>query len=135
MALSPVIIGSWTDFLGIIPGALTSTLVRLALLGIGPLPSIGFPNPSTTLPSNSFPTWTSTIDFVLLTVSPSLIDLSSPKITTPTLSDSRLSAIPLTPPSNSTISPSWTSSRPYTLAIPSPILKTFPTSETEALLP
>jgi len=35
-----------------------------------------------------------------------------PKITTPTLSLSKLSAMPLMPPSNSTISPAWTLSRP-----------------------
>ena len=89
---------------GIIPGAFTSTLF-LSLEEIAPFPSIGFPKPSTTLPNNSFPTETSTIALVLLTVSPSLIFLSSPKITTPTLSFSKFNAIPLDPSSNSTISP------------------------------
>ena len=90
---------------GIIPGALTSTLVLLTLLLKAPLPSIGFPKPSTTRPNNSFPTGVSTIAPVLFTVSPSLIALSSPKITTPTFSLSRFKAIPLDPSENSTISP------------------------------
>ena len=54
--------------------------------------------------------------------------LSFPNITTPTLSVSRFNAIPLTPVSNSTISPVCTYSKPYTLAIPSPIEITFPDS-------
>jgi len=37
---NPVYMGSWTDFLGIIPGALTSTLF-LSLDFTGPSPSIG----------------------------------------------------------------------------------------------
>ena len=100
----PVCIGSLTDCLGIIPGAFTSTLF-LSLEEIAPFPSIGFPKPSTTLPNNSFPTGASTIALVLLIVSPSLIFLSSPKITTPTLSFYKFNAIPLEPSSNSTISP------------------------------
>jgi len=39
-AFNPVCIGSWTDFLGIIPGALSSTLCLLEDL-IAPAPSIG----------------------------------------------------------------------------------------------
>ena len=49
---------------------------------------------------------------VRLTESPSLISESEPKITTPTLSASRFSAMPRVPFSNSTISPAWTLSRP-----------------------
>ena len=94
-----------------IPGALTSTLLLSDEL-IGPLPSIGLPNASTTLPNNSFPIGTSTIAPVLFTVSPSLISVSSPKITTPTLSSSRFSAIPLISPGNSTISPASILSNP-----------------------
>ena len=101
----PVCIGSLTDCLGIIPGAFTSTLLLLVALSKAPLPSIGFPNPSTTLPNNSFPTGVSTILPVLLTTSPSLIFLSSPKITTPTFSLSKFRAIPFDPSENSTISP------------------------------
>ena len=96
---------------------------------------MGFPKPSTTLPRSSLPTGTSTIALVLFTVSPSFIFLSSPKITTPTLSFSRFNAMPLEPSSNSTISPACTLSRPYTRAIPSPTDKTFPISETSAFSP
>ena len=70
-----------------------------------PFPSIGFPRPSTTLPRSPLPTLTSTILPVLFTTSPSFIDLSSPKITIPTLSSSRFKAIPLIFPGKSTISP------------------------------
>ena len=69
-ALTPVYIGSCTDFLGMIPGALTSTFFHLSVL-IGPLPSIGFPKASNTLPSISSPTGISTIRPVLMTISPS----------------------------------------------------------------
>ena len=102
---NPVCIGSLTDFLGIIPGAFTSTLLLFTPLSKTPFPSIGLPNPSTTLPNSSFPTGVSTIEPVLLTVSPSLIALSSPKITTPTFSLSKFNAIPFDPSENSTISP------------------------------
>ena len=94
------------------PGALTSTLLLFKLLSNAPFPSIGFPKPSTTLPSNSFPTGVSTIAPVLFTVSPSLTALSSPKITTPTFSLSKFNAIPFEPSENSTISPAWTLSNP-----------------------
>ena len=106
-----VAIGSCTDLRGIMPGALTSTRDFLSDL-MGPLPSIGLPRPSTTRPSKPLPTGTSTMVPVRLTVSPSLIERSSPKITTPTLSASRFSAMPRMPPGNSTISPAWTLSRP-----------------------
>ena len=86
------------------PGALTSIRDLLSEL-IGPLPSIGLPKASTTRPKSSFPTGTSTIELVLLTVSPSLIPESFPNKTIPTLSLSRLSAIPLVPSLNSTNSP------------------------------
>ena len=49
---------------------------------------------------------------VRFTVWPSLISRSLPKITMPTLSVSRLSAMPRTPFSNSTISPACTLSSP-----------------------
>ena len=115
--------------------AFTSTLLLFIPLSKAPFPSIGFPNPSTTLPNNSFPTGVSTILPVLLTTSPSLIFLSSPKITTPTFSLSKFRAMPFDPSENSTISPAWTLSNPYTLAIPSPTDKTWPTSVTSALSP
>ena len=54
--------------------------------------------------------------------------LSFPRTTIPTLSVSKLRAIPLIPELNSTISPAWTLVRPKTLAIPSPIEITVPNS-------
>ena len=104
MALSPVCIGSLTDSLGIIPGAFDSTLVLLTFFNV-PFPSMGLPNASTTLPRSPLPIGTSTIEPVRFTTSPSLIVLSLPKITTPTLSLSKFKAIPAMPPGNSTISP------------------------------
>ena len=134
IAFKPVCIGSWTDCLGIMPGAFVSTLALLTFFN-APLPSIGFPKASTTLPSNPFPAGTSTIEPVLFTVSPSFMSLSLPKITIPTLSFSRFKAIPAMPPSNSTISPALISSNPWTLAIPSPTDKTLPISVTSASVP
>lgn len=58
------------------------------------LPSIGLPKASTTLPSSSLPVGTSTIAPVLFTMSPSLISLSLPNTTTPTLSGSKFKAMP-----------------------------------------
>ncbi len=68
-ALRPVCIGSLTDFLGIMPGALIYTLDLFVVL-TGPNPSIGFPKASKTLPNISSPIGTSTIAPVLVTVSP-----------------------------------------------------------------
>mmetsp|Transcript_108989 Transcript_108989/g.150729 ORF Transcript_108989/g.150729 Transcript_108989/m.150729 type:complete len:206 (-) Transcript_108989:19-636(-) len=126
-ALRPVCIGSWTDCLGMIPGALSSTLC-LSLESMGPSPSMGLPRASITLPRRPSPKGTSTMEPVLLTISPSWISLSLPKTTIPTLSVSRLRAIPLTPEVNSTISPAWTLVKPKTRAIPSPMEITVPNS-------
>ena len=134
IALRPVCIGSCTDLRAMMPGALTSTRVRWSL-SIGPLPSSGLPSGSTTRPSRPLPTGTSTMAPVRLTVSPSLMLRSSPKITTPTLSFSRFNAMPRIPLGNSTISPACTWSRPYTRAIPSPTDSTWPTSATSASVP
>jgi hypothetical protein len=71
---------------------------------------------------------TSTIAPVLVTVSPSWIYLSLPKITTPTLSVYKFKAIPLIPDLNSTIYPACTFVNPKTRAIPSPIEITVPNS-------
>ncbi len=133
-AFRPVCIGSPTDWRGMMPGALTSARLRRSP-SIGPLPSIGLPRPSTTRPSRPLPTGTSTISPVRLTTSPSPMARSSPKMTTPTLSVSRLRAMPFEPSSNSTISPAWTWSRPYTRATPSPTESTCPTSATSASVP
>merc|ERR1719354_183228 len=118
MALSPVCMGSDTDPREMIPGALMSTRRRLSVL-IGPFPSMGLPRPSTTLPKSSSPTGTSTMAPVLLTVSPSLMFLSLPNTTIPTLSFSKFRAIPFNPDSNSTISSAWMFLKPWTQAIPS----------------
>jgi hypothetical protein len=75
-ALSPVCMGSWTDFLGIIPGALISTLLRAFVL-TGPSPSIGFPRASNTRPNISNPMGTSTMAPVRRTTSPSWISLEN----------------------------------------------------------
>src|SRR3954447_15495527 len=132
IAFRPVCIGSCTDLRGMMPGALTSTR-RLSVDAIGPLPSIGLPRPSTTRPSRPGPTGTSTMVPVRETVSPSRIWRSSPKITTPTLSVSRFSAMPRRPaPGNSTISPDITFCRPNTRAMPSPTDRTWPVSATLA---
>lgn len=52
------------------------------------------PKASTTRPNRASPTGTSTIAPVLLTISPSLMSLSLPNTTTPTLSGSKFKAIP-----------------------------------------
>lgn len=57
-------------------------------------PSMGLPRASTTRPSSSSPTGTSTMAPVLFTTSPSLISLSLPNTTTPTLSGSKFKDIP-----------------------------------------
>src|SRR5271166_882582 len=132
IALRPVCTGSCTDLRGMMPGAFTSTR-RRSELTIGPLPSIGLPSASTTRPSSMSPTGTSTMAPVRCTVSPSRIILSSPNITTPTLSVSRFSAMPRRPaPGNSTISPAMQFCRPNTRAIPSPTDSTWPVSATLA---
>ena len=132
-ALSPDSIGSCTDWRAMIPGAFTSMRWRVTSPEIGPLPSIGSPRPSTTRPRSPSPTPMSMIAPVRFTVSPSLIARSLPKTTTPTLSFSRLSAIPRSPESNSTISPACTFCSPCTRAMPSPIASTLPISSMSTL--
>src|SRR5262249_44172501 len=136
IAFRPVCTGSCTDLRGMMPGAFTSTRRRSATFLIGPLPSIGSPSGLTTRPSRPLPTGTSTISPRRRTSSPSLMSRSSPKITMPTLSRSRFRAMPFTPAfGNSTISPAWTLSRPWTRAMPSPTDSTWPMSETSASSP
>ncbi len=109
ITFSPVYIGSVTALRGMMPGALTSTRRRSAISVSGPLSSIGSPSGFTTRPKRPLPTGTSTISPRRRTSSPSLMALSSPKITMPTLSRSRFSAMPLTPAlGKSTISPDST---------------------------
>ena len=100
------------------------------LVRIGPLPSIGWPSALTTRPSISSPTGTEMMRPVRLTGSPSLISVYSPSSTVPTLSSSRLSAMPNTPCGNSSISPAMARWQPCTRAMPSPSDTTVPTSAT-----
>src|SRR5215204_1430658 len=65
---------------------------------------------------------------VRLTGWPSLISSHSPKSAAPTLSSSRLNAIPVTPCSNSSISIATAFSSPWIRAMPSPTWSTPPTS-------
>mmetsp|Transcript_13733 Transcript_13733/g.31085 ORF Transcript_13733/g.31085 Transcript_13733/m.31085 type:complete len:216 (-) Transcript_13733:12-659(-) len=132
-ALRPDSMGSWTDCRAMIPGALTSIRWRTTSSPSAPLPSIGSPRPSTTRPSRPAPTGMSIMAPVRLTVSPSLMARSLPKTTTPTLSFSRLRAMPRRPLSNSTISPACTWFKPWTRAIPSPIASTLPTCSSSTL--
>ena len=103
MALMPVWTGVSTDWRTMTPGAMRST-GRVFVVSIGPLSSSGLPSGSTTRPSSAWPTGTSTTRPVVLTVSPSLIAEASPRMTAPTVSSSRLRAMPMTPPGNSSSS-------------------------------
>ena len=111
IAFIPVCKGSFTDFLATTPGALISTVLNSSVT-TSPLPSIGFPKPSTTRPSIESDTPTRAISPVLFTLSPSITNSSAPKIATPTLSSSRLRIKPKTPLSNVTNSPAIASSKP-----------------------
>src|SRR5215213_2962174 len=128
IALTPVWSGSFTGWRSITPGALNSSGRRFED-SIGPPPSSGVPSGSTTRPSSASPTGTSTTAPVRLTGSPSLTSCHSPKRATPTLSSSRLNAIPTTSCSNSSRSSETAFSRPWTRVIPSPTWRTVPTSE------
>ena len=76
----------------------------------------------------ALPTGTDAIFPVRLTVSPSAILSTSPMMAMPTLSSSRLSTRPRTPPGNSTSSSAMAFSGPYTREIPSPTERTTPVS-------
>src|SRR5215204_75315 len=128
IALTPVWSGSFTGWRSITPGALNSS-GRRSEDSIAPAPSSGLPSGSTTRPSRASPTGTSTTAPVRLTGSPSLTSCHSPKRATPTLSSSRLNAMPTTPCSNSSRSRETAFSRPCTRAMPSPTWSTVPTSE------
>ena len=95
IALIPVCKGEFTDSLAKTFGASFSKKLNCGLsfsANIGPLPSIGFPNGSTTLPNNCSPTAIESNCFVLLTVSPDFIKFASPKTKAPTESSSKFSA-------------------------------------------
>src|SRR5918996_6007189 len=128
IALIPVWSGSFTGWRAITPGALNSSW-RRSSDSIGGPPSSGFPSGSTTRPSSPSPTGTLATSPVRRTGSPSLTSSHSPKRATPTLSSSRLKAMPTTPCSNSSSSSATQFSSPCTRAMPSPIWRTLPTSE------
>ena len=112
IALMPVCNGSFTGCLNITPGAFLSSGIEKTFPLISPLPSIGFPNVSRTLPQTPSPTFSDAISPDLFTVSPSLIELESPIKTAPTLSSSKLRTKPLTPPPNSNNSPAFALDKP-----------------------
>src|SRR3954453_14820373 len=127
IAFRPVCNGSTTGWRWTTPGALNSA-ARLSSVSIGPLPSSGWPSGSTMRPSRASPTGISMSSPVRLTVSPSTTLSHSPKSTTPTLSDSRLSARPVTSCGSSSFSNDMQLSRPWTRAMPSATDRTVPTS-------
>ena len=133
IGLMPVCIGSCTDFLAMIPGALIS-ICRRSDASIGPLPSTGSPSAFTTRPSMASPTGTSAMRPVRRAVSPSRMCSLAPIRAIPTLFSSRLRTIPLRFPANSISSPAWAFSRPYTRAMPSPTVSTEPVSATSTFL-
>src|SRR5918996_1317985 len=94
-----------------------------------PRPSRGLPRGSTTRPSSPSPTGTLITSPVRLTGSPSFTWFHSPKSAVPTLSSSRLKAMPTTPCSSSSRSRATQFSSPWTRAMPSPTCNTVPTSE------
>ena len=95
MILRPVCIGSCTDWRGMMPGALTSTRRRSATSVSGPLPSIGSPS-AIDDPAEQSLAHRHVDDFAEAPDLVAFADLASePKITMPTLSRSRLSAMPL----------------------------------------
>jgi hypothetical protein len=126
MALMPVCSGSFTGWRFTTPGAIVSTLRNLSVT-TGPLPSTGWPSAFTTRPMSASPTGTCAILPVACTASPSLIAVSAPKSTAPTLSSSRFSTMPTTSPGNLSSSPAIACSRPQMRAMPSPTDSTVPT--------
>src|SRR6266545_1878316 len=126
MALMPVWSGSFTGWRSITPGALNSTLRNLSA-PIGPLPSTGWPIAFTTRPIISLPTGTEAMRPVRSTRSPSLMFLSEPNSTAPTLSSSRFNTMPMTSPGKRISSPAIASSSPQSRAMPSPTDSTLPT--------
>ena len=127
ITFNPVIRASVTGCRSMTPGALRS-MGSVASALIGPLPSIGMPSGFTTRPRRASPTGTSAMRPVRLASSPSRINVSSPNNTQPTLSSSRLSAIPIIPLGNSTSSLVCTLPSPCTRATPSPTCCTVPLS-------
>ena len=126
--LTPVCMGSWTLLRGIIPGAFTSIEINFFAFNC-PFPSNGFPKGSKIRPNKLAPTGNCNKLPDAETFSPSLIFLSSPKITTWIVSKFKFNASPLIFASiNSTTSPAFTLVKPYTVATPSLTFKTLPIS-------
>src|SRR3954468_7654124 len=127
IAFRPVYMGSSTGLRWTTPGALNSA-GRVWVVSMSPLPSSGCPSGVTMRPSSCSPTGISSRRLVRLTVSPSTIWSQAPNRTAPTLSDSRLSARPVTSCGNSSSSSDRQFSRPWRRAMPSLTLRTVPTS-------
>src|SRR5215210_4196837 len=127
IALMPVWSGSFTGWRWTTPGALTSA-GRVSSRLMSPLPSSGRPSGSMMRPSSASPTGISSSRLVRLSVSPSLTCPQGPNRTAPTLSDSRLSARPVTSWGSSSISNDIAFSRPWMRAMPSATDSTVPTS-------
>ena len=125
IAFRPVCIGSFTGWRWTTPGALNSA-GRVSSVVMSPLPSSGWPSGETMRPSSASPTGISSSRFVRLTVSPSTILSHGPNSTAPTLSDSRLSARPVTSCGSSSISKAMQFSRPWMRAMPSATDRTVP---------
>src|SRR5215216_6139418 len=123
IAFRPVYIGSSTGLRWTTPGALNSA-GRVSVVSMSPLPSSGL----TMRPSSCSPTGISSRRLVRLTVSPSTIWSQAPNRTAPTLSDSRLSARPVTSCGSSSISNASQFSTPWMRAMPSATDRTVPTS-------
>ena len=107
MAVIPVCIGSHTDLRLMIPGAIASIKFDSSV-AISPSPSIGAASGFTIRPKIASPTSTCAILPVAFTVLPSKIFRPVPINTTPTLSFSKFSAIPIELSSNSRSSPDIT---------------------------
>ena len=125
MALMPVCTGCFTGWRSITPGDWPSR-TRWRSVTTGPFPSSGRPRGSTTRPISALPTGSCATLPVRRTVSPSLMPVSEPNSTAPTLSSSRLRTMPMMSPGNSSSSPAMASSSPQTRAIPSPTCSTDP---------
>ncbi len=127
MALMPVWRGSFTGWRWTTEGAWISRTRKPSSL-IGPLSSSGRPSGSTTRPRSPSPIGTERIRPVCLTGAPSSISAPSPRITTPIVSMSRFRATPGIPFGNSSSSFAMARGRPSTMATPSPVETTRPTS-------
>src|SRR6266545_4247923 len=127
IALMPVSSGSLTSWRWTTLGACSSR-TRVSSASISPLPSSGRPSGSITRPRKASPTGTDRMRPVWRTSPPSSIPDSSPNTTQPTSRTSRLRATPSSPPGNSSSSLAMVDGMPSTMAMPSPVSVTRPTS-------